>query len=154
MNLPYYINDLQKMRDRIDNQIRQYQQNQFQPMAQPITQNFQITPSQNVSDLESKYVENIDEVKNTFVMKTGLFINKDFSTLWIKDVSGNIRTFKLDEVIELDEKDKEISLLKKQIKEMKGVIENAKQYDSTNANEQIADTKSTKLQSNKRGNAK
>lgn len=92
MNYPnqFYMNDLQNMRDRIDNQMRQL--SQYQPT--PITQNFQITPS--ASDLEGKYAESIDEVKNTFVTKTGVFINKDSSTLWIKDVSGNIRTFKTD----------------------------------------------------------
>ena len=103
MNYPYrnqyYLQDLQAMKDRIDNQIREYQNNSIAP--QPITQNFQITPQQNSSELESKYVENIDEVKNTFVMKTGIFINKDYSMLWIKDTSGNIRTFTLDEVIEV-----------------------------------------------------
>ena len=146
MNYPYrnqyYLQDLQAMKDRIDNQIREYQNNSIAP--QPITQNFQITPQQNSSELESKYVENIDEVKNTFVMKTGIFINKDYSMLWIKDTSGNIRTFTLDEVIEIDEKDKEIYSLKKQIEELKGEIENAK-HDVTDDVESTKSKKSSKL---------
>lgn len=46
MNYPnqFYMNDLQNMRDRIDNQMRQL--SQYQPT--PITQNFQITPSTNI----------------------------------------------------------------------------------------------------------
>jgi hypothetical protein len=132
------MNDLQNMRDRIDNQMRQL--SQYQPT--PITQNFQITPS--TSDLEGKYAENIDEVKNTFVTKTGVFINKDTSTLWIKDVSGNIRTFKIEEVVELDEKDKQINQLKEELERMKGELENAKSTIS-NTNESITSKKSTKL---------
>jgi hypothetical protein len=132
------MNDLQNMRDRIDNQMRQL--SQYQPT--PITQNFQITPS--TSDLEGKYAENIDEVKNTFVTKTGVFINKDTSTLWIKDVSGNIRTFKTEEVVELDEKDKQINQLKEELERMKGELENAKSTIS-NTNESITSKKSTKL---------
>ena len=140
MNYPnqFYMNDLQNMRDRIDNQMRQL--SQYQPT--PITQNFQITPS--TSDLEGKYAENIDEVKNTFVTKTGVFINKDTSTLWIKDVSGNIRTFKTEEVVELDEKDKQINQLKEELERMKGELENAKSTIS-NTNESITSKKSTKL---------
>ena len=139
MNYPnqFYMNDLQNMRDRIDNQMRQL--SQYQPT--PITQNFQITPS--TSDLEGKYAENIDEVKNTFVTKTGVFINKDTSTLWIKDVSGNIRTFKTEEVVELDEKDKQINQLKEELERMKGELENAKSTIS-NTNESITSKKSTK----------
>jgi hypothetical protein len=132
------MNDLQNMRDRIDNQMRQL--SQYQPT--PITQNFQITPS--ASDLEGKYAENIDEVKNTFVTKTGVFINKDTSTLWIKDVSGNIRTFKTEEVVELDEKDKQINQLKEELERMKGELENAKSIIS-NTNESTTSKKSTKL---------
>ena len=84
----------------------------------PITQNFQIAPTQtNSSDLEGKFVKDIEEVKNTLVLKTGVFINNDYSTIWIKDATGNIRTFNTTEVIELDEKDKQIIELQKQ-KEM------------------------------------
>ncbi len=151
-NNQLYFNDLQNMRDKIDAQIRNMQQ---QPIAQqPITQNFQIAPSNiNGNEIEGRYAESINDVKNTFVMKTGMFINKDCTSLWIKDVSGNIKTYRLEEVIEMDEKDKEIYSLKKQIEEMRGEIENAK-HDFTNVDEQIANTKPTKVQINKRSNVK
>lgn len=152
-NNQFYINDLQQMKDKIENQIKQYQQNmQQQPV--PITQNFQITPQNNMNNaLESKYVENIDDVKNTFVMKTGVFVNKDFSSLWIKDYTGKIRTFVTEEIVELDEKDKEIYKLKKEIEEMKGMIINAKS-DNTNVDEQITTKKSTRTSSNTKSNEK
>ena len=153
-NSQFYMQDLQNMRDRIDRQMQQFQQSQMQqPVQQPITQNFQLAPNPNNNELESKYANSIDEVKNTFVMKTGVFINKDFSTLWIKDVTGNIRTFKTEEVIEMDEKDKEIMMLKKQIQEMKGMMSNAVEYDNTSINEPVETKKSSRISNSKRTNA-
>lgn len=154
-NNPMYLQELQSMKDRIDNQMRHIQQqNQMQqPVQQPITQNFQIAPQNNNNDLDGKFAENIEEVKNTFVIKTGLFINKNYSTLWIKDVSGNIKTFALEEIIELDEKDREILDLQKQLNELKGMIENGK-YDNASIDEQTKNTKSSGVQSRKSSNAK
>ena len=147
MALPYsqyYIQDLQGMKDRIENQIRQYQNQQ----QAPITQNFQITPTP--GEIDGKYATNIDEVRNTFVTKTGLFVNRDFNTLWVKDISGKIRTFNLEEVVDLDPKDKEILDLKKQIEEMRGKLD---EYDNTNANEQTKSTKPKRVSNDKSSNA-
>jgi hypothetical protein len=156
MNYPmysnqFYIQDLQNMKDRIDNQLRQLQQNQVQ-QPQPITQNFQLAPNPTNNELESKYVNNVDEVKSTFVMKTGVFVNNDYSTMWVKDVSGKIRTFNTVEVVEMDEKDKEIYNLKKQIEEMKGMINYEPNY--TDVNESTAGKKSQRIPSNAKSNAK
>ena len=154
-NTPMYMQELQSMRDRIDGQMKQIQQQSQmqQPVQQPITQNFQLAPNPSNNELEAKYANSFDEVKNTFVMKTGVFTNKDFSTIWIKDVTGNIRTFKTEEVIELDAKDREILDLQKQVNELKGMIENA-QYDNGSTDEQVKSTKSSRVSSNKSGNAK
>ena len=125
-NNQFYMQELQNMRDKIDTQMRQVQQqNQIQQPIPQVTQNFQIAPNPVSNELESKYADNIEDVKKTFVMKTGIFVNKDYSRLWIKDVSGNIRTFITEEVVEMDDKDREIYNLKKQIEEMKGMIRNA-----------------------------
>ena len=133
MNYPMYSNqfqlqELQNMRDRIDSQLRSLQQNQVQ--TQPITQNFQLAPNPTNNELESKYANSINEVRNTFVTKTGIFVNKDYSVMWVKDINGNVRTFNTVEVVEMDEKDKEIFNLKKQIEELKGMIKN--ESNSTN----------------------
>ena len=160
-NNQFYLQDLQNRREMLDNQIKQYQQqNQYQ-MQQPqaITQNFQLAPQTNNSDLESKFVENIDDVRKTFVIKTGIFVNKDFSTLWIKDVSGNIRTFKTEELVEMDEKDKKIYMLKKQIEELKqsqtkGESVNATEYTDAIVDETITNQKPTRISNNKHINAK
>lgn len=158
-NNQFYMQDLQNMREKIDRQMQQMQQmNQNQMQQQPtstnLTQNFQLAPNPTNNDLESKYANNIDEVKNTFVMKTGLFTNKDFSTIWIKDVTGNIRTFKTEEVVELDEKDREILDLQRQVNELKGMIANANEYDNTNINEPVEEQKPKRVSTNKRSNAK
>ena len=161
-NNPMYMQNLQSlqdMRDRIDNQIKSYQQTQMQqPIQQPqipqVNQTFQLAPNSMNNELESKYVNNVDEVRNTFVMKTGIFINKDFSTLWVKDVTGNIRTFRTEEVIEMDEKDKEIYQLKKQIEEMKGMMSNANEPDNSDVDESITSSKPKGVSNSKRTNAK
>lgn len=154
-NNQFYLQDLQNKKEFIENQIKQIQQNQNQPqqIQQPITQNFQITPAQNNNELEGRYADSIEAVKNTFVMKTGLFINKEMNTLWIKDVSGNVRTFDLQEIVEMDEKDKKILALEKEIEEMKGMINNAESVN-TNVDDEIAETKPTRISANKRTNAK
>jgi FtsZ-binding cell division protein ZapB len=154
----YYMQDLQNMRDRIDRQMQQYQQNQnqMQQPMQPITQNFQLAPTQPTTELEGKYANNIDEVRNTFVIKTGIFTTKDFSTIWVKDVAGNIKTYRTEEVIELDEKDKKIKeqdttilLLQKQINELKGAIMNANASDNTNISKTIGNKKSDGISNDK-----
>ena len=154
-NSQYYMQNLQDMRDRIDNQIKSYQQSQMQqPITQPITQNFQIAPQTNNNELEAKYADNIDNVKGTFVLKTGLFINKDFSRLWIKDVNGNIRIFDTNEIIELDDRDNEILALKKQIEEMKGMIANASEHINANVDGEASTEKSKTVSRSKSTNAK
>lgn len=154
-NSQFYMQNLQDMRDRIDSQIRNYQQNQTQqPVTQPITQNFQLAPNPTNNELEAKYVDNIEAVKNTFVIKTGIFLNKDFSTLWIKDVTGKIRTFATEEIIEMDEKDKEIYQLKKQIEEMKGMIENDNKSANTNVDDEITKAKPSRVSNGKRSTTK
>lgn len=119
-----YIQDLQSMRDRIDRTVQQYQQQNQNIPQQPtnLTQNFQLAPMQQQNDLQAKYVNNVDEVKNTFVMREGLFLNKEKNTLWIKDINGNIKSYSLTEIIESDPKDIEINNLKKEIESMKAMM--------------------------------
>jgi len=158
----FYMQDLQNMRDRIDKTMQTYQNQYMQPQQQaPITQNFQITPQQNQNELQSSYVNSIDEVKNIFVIKHGIFITRDLSTLWFKDVTGNIKTYKMEEVIEMDEKDKKILEqdttilnLQKQINELKGVIANAAEYNNAIVNESVTTKKSTKISNDSKSNAK
>ena len=151
----YYMQSLQDMRDRLDNQIRNYQQTQAQQQQVPqIHQNFQLAPTTNNSDLEGRFADNIETVKNTFVVKTGVFLTKDFSTLWIKGVDGNIRTFKTEEVIVLDEKDREILDLQRQVNELKGMIENESKYNNSVVDEPVTKQDAKRVSTSKRTNAK
>ena len=156
MAYPYYANsqyymqnmqDLQNMRDKIDRQMQQVQQmnqNQMQQQA----------PNPTNNELESKYANNIDEVKGIFVMKTGVFLDKELNTLWIKSTNGDIRTFELKEVIPQDPKDTEILMLKKQIEEMKEMIANESNVDNSNIDGELKSKNATKLSSRKQSNAK
>lgn len=157
-NNQYYMQSLQDMRDRLDNQIRNYQQSQAQqPVAQPITQNFQLAPqTNNNSELEGRFVDNIEAVKNTFVVKTGVFLTKDYSTMWIKGVDGNIKTYKTEEIIVLDDKDREILDLQKQVNELRGMINNANKSEYNNAiiDESDANETTKRVSTSKRTNAK
>lgn len=144
MTNPYgvpVLQEMQAMRDRLDRTMQQYQQTQNQLMntaQQPaqIQQTFQLSnPQANMTDFDGKYADNIEEVKNTLVYKNTLFINKDMSVLWHKAANGEIKTYTLIEVIQKDEKDKEIDELKKQIEDMKFML--AQQNQSTELEEKV-----------------
>ena len=170
MAYPYYPNnqiymqnmqDLQNMREKIDRQMQQMQQlNQNQMQQQPtptnLTQNFQLAPNPNNNELESKYANNIDEVKNTFVMKTGVFVNKDFTSMWVKTTDGNIKTYELNEIIPQDPKDIEINNLKKELQRMREMInyDNKSDVDNTDYDESNESKNAKKLSSRTKSNAK
>ena len=170
MAYPYYQNnqyymqnmqDLQNMKERIDKQMQQMQQfnqNQVQnqqPIPQ-INQSFQLAPNPTNNELESKYVNNIDEVKGIFVMKTGVFLNKELNTLWIKNTNGDIRTFELSEIIEQDPKDVEINNLKQEIQRMREMINYDNKSDVNNTDYDGADEskKSARIPVRKQSNTK
>lgn len=146
-NNQMYMNDLQQMRDRIDRQMQLANQNQ--PQSTPITQNFQIAPNQNNNGI--KYAESIDEVKKELVFADTLFVNKNYNTLWHKNASGNIKTYELKEIIELDEKDQKIAALMAKIDMLeKEKIENAK-YVNADVNGTTSSKKSSSLSDDKSG---
>lgn len=168
MAYPYYPNnqlymqnmqDLQNMREKIDRQMQQMQQlNQNQMQQQPqipqVNQTFQLAPNPTNNELESKYANNIDEVRNTFVMKTGVFLNKELNTLWIKNTNGDIRTFELSEIIDIDPKDKEIAILKQELEKMKEMISNESNGNNTDNDGADESKKSARIPVRKQSNAK
>ena len=168
MAYPYYPNnqlymqnmqDLQNMREKIDRQMQQMQQlNQNQMQQQPqipqVNQTFQLAPNPTNNELESKYANNIDEVRNTFVMKTGVFVNKDFTSMWVKTTDGNIKTYELNEVIQQDPKDIEINNLKKELQRMKEMISNESNGNNTDNDGADESKKSARIPVRKQSNAK
>lgn len=122
MNQTAYEQNLENIIQQASSQLQQLRN---RPIATPtnLTQNFQITPqNSNPNELQSAYANNVDEVKNIFMSKNGVFVDKNLSMLWFKNTEGAIRTFALSEIIEKDEKDIEIENLKKQIEEMRNLI--------------------------------
>lgn len=125
-----YMQEMQAMKDRIDRQMQQYQQSQNQFMQQQqqqqqpqIQQTFQLSnPSQNINDFDGRYAETIEDVRNTLVYKSSLFLNKDMNKLWFKDAGGNIRAFNLQEEIQTNENVTEINNLKKEFNDLKSFI--------------------------------
>ena len=130
--------------DRINAQINELERAkaQFQqPMQQPITQNFQLAPTNH--DV-IRYANSIDEVQRNIVLGETPYFSKDMSVLWIKNLKGEIRTYELTEIIPKDDKDIQIEMLQAQINEMKGMIENAKSNDDY-VDEPIKNEKSTNV---------
>lgn len=141
-NNQMYMQDLQGLRDRIDRQMQMANQNQ--PQSTPITQNFQLAPNQNNG---IKYVNSIDDVKKELVFTDTLFVNKEYTLLWVKNASGEVKTYELKEKIIRDEKDLKIEELEAKIDRLIKEKEN-EQY----ANENDAGATSSKKPTNGKSN--
>lgn len=129
-NNPYY-GSAQVSMDRIDNQIKELEnmRTQLQRNLQPsINQTFQLAPNNG----GIKFVTGVDDVSKELVLTDSLFVDKDFTTMWLKTVKGEIRTYKLEELVQKDEKDLLIEKLQKQIEEMKG-NDDYEQHNDTDA---------------------
>lgn len=126
---PYIQNyNQQSLNDKIDNEIAKLQQMKNHNITQPaINQTFQLAPQNN----GIKLVNSIEDVKKEFAIADTPFINIDYSTLWIKNAKGEIRTFNIQEIKPKDEKDLIIEDLQKQLNEMKGKMRNEQQYYKT-----------------------
>ena len=151
----------QNINEKIDNEIAKLQQMKNHNTNQPaINQTFQLAPNSN----GIKFVNDIEEVQKEFVINETPFINKDYSTLWLKNAKGEIRIFELNEVIPKDDKDilieklqSQIDSLSNQIKEMnyvKSNDENGNEYESEPIIEPIKSTKSSNVSSNRTSKSK
>ena len=112
--------------DRINKQMEELQKrkDQLQQPVQPtptnLTQNFQIAPTNREV---IRYAGSIDEVQRDMVIGDTPYFSKDMSVVWIKNTKGEIKTYELNEIVPLDEKDMQIQYLQEQIEELKGKIE-------------------------------
>ena len=123
--------------DNLNKQIAELERlrTQMQQPA-PITQNFQIAPSAGI-----RYANSIEEVQKSFVVADTPFFSRDLSVLWVKNTKGEIKSYELNEIVEKDDKDIQISLLQQQINELKGMINNEQPITDVNATEIETDTK-------------
>lgn len=121
--------------DRLNSQIRELEAMKSQiPMQQPITQNFQIAPTNNVI----KHAESMEEVQKNMVIGDTPFFSNDMSVVWIKSTNGEIKSYELKEIIQKDEKDIQIEYLQAQIEELKKEVN--KDESNTNVNESTSNT--------------
>lgn len=137
----------QNMYDRIDSQISQLQQMKEQiknnPISQPnqqpsINQTFQLAPN---GANGIKYVNSIEDVNKETVFVDTPFFSKDLSVLWIKNASGDIKAYELNEIIQKDEKDLQIEFLTARLSQLEGMIRN--EQSNSNANAEQVTTSST-----------
>ena len=118
-----YLRQLYNMQNDINSQIQQAERMRQQPA---LTQNFQIAPASN----NFKLVKGEEDVEKELVITDTYFLTNSLENLWIKNPRGEIRTFRLEEIVAKDEKDIMIENLQKQIDELKGSVKNV---DTTNA---------------------
>lgn len=130
----YNTYNQQNMYEQIDSQINQLinmrnqiKSNQQQATQQPtaINQTFQLSPNGG----GMKFVNSIEDVNKETVFFETPYFSKDLSVLWIKNASGDIKAYELNEIIQKDEKDLQIELLTAKINELEGRI-NDEQYNS------------------------
>lgn len=127
--------------DRINNQIAELEKmkGQIPQQVQPtnLTQNFQLTPSNNSV---MKYAGSIEEVEKAVIVGETPFFSNDMSVLWVKNSKGDIKSYELKEIKPLDEKDIQINYLQQQIEELKGMINSEKHYANDIKSEDATDT--------------
>ena len=133
----------QQNMDRINEQIKQLEsiKSQMQQPMQPtnLTQNFQLAPNKEMM----RFANSLEDVQKEAVYVNTPFFSKDMSILWVKNISGDTKTYELKEIIKKDEKDLQIEFLQAQIEDLKkGMKKNAKSNDD-NVNESVESKEST-----------
>lgn len=116
--------------DRINDQIKQLEniRSQMQQPMQPtnLTQNFQLAPNKEMM----RFANSLEDVQKEAVYVNTPFFSKDMSVLWVKNTTGDIKSYELKEIVKKDEKDLQIEFLQAQIEDLKkGMKENAKSND-------------------------
>lgn len=124
-NYDEYLKFLEKEKERVEKSKEQYLNRFQQPTA--INQTFQLAPNGNTG---IKYVNSIDDVRKETIFSETPFFSKDLSVMWLKNTSGEIKAYELNEIVEKDEKDLQIEFLQSQLNDLKGMIE----HEQSNSN--------------------
>jgi len=139
--------------DRINSQIaeleRMKQSIPQAPMQQPITQNFQLAPS-NYEVI--KYADSMEQVQKSIVIGDTPYFSKDMSIVWIKNAKGEIKTYELNEIIAKDEKDIQIEMLQAKLNELERKIVDEPSYEYVD--EPVEDEESSDVSSIRRNKKK
>lgn len=136
------IAELEKLKSQIPQQVASTNNN-----PPSINQTFQLAPNNSVN---MRYANNIEEVQKEIVIADTPFFSKDLTVVWIKNQSGEIKSYEMNEIVAKDEKDLQIEFLQAQIEELKkGMINNDAKSIDTNDDESASNEKPTKVQSNR-----
>lgn len=121
-----------------------YYSNFNQPMPQqPITQNFQLSPTH----AGMRFVNSIDDVRKDLVYFETPYFSRDMSVMWIKNVRGEIIPYEIKRIVIKDEKDMQMEKMQKEIEELKEKLNEKPNDESSNDNgdEPIKNEKSTNV---------
>lgn len=85
-----------------------------------INQNFNIV-APSVNDFDAKFTDSYEEVKKTEVTRNTIFMNTLEPIFYMKTVDGEIKSYKFEEIVIMDERDRKIMELENKLNElMKG----------------------------------
>ncbi len=121
-----------------------YYSNFNQPVPQqPITQNFQLSPTHT----GMRFVNSIDDVRKELVYFETPYFSRDMSVMWIKNVRGEIIPYEIKRIVIKDEKDMQMEKMQKEIEELKEKLNEKPNDESSNDNgdEPIKNEKSTNV---------
>jgi len=121
-----------------------YYNNFNQPVPQqPITQNFQLSPTHT----GMRFVNSIDDVRKELVYFETPYFSRDMSVMWIKNVRGEIIPYEIKRIVIKDEKDMQMEKMQKEIEELKEKLNEKPNDESSNDNgdEPIKNEKSTNV---------
>lgn len=96
-----------------------------------INQNFNIV-APSVNDFDAKFIDSYDEVKKAEVARNTIFMNTSEPIFYMKMVDGEIKSYKFEEIIIMDERDRKIMELENKLNElMKGRESYGKSIDES-----------------------
>lgn len=85
-----------------------------------INQNFNIV-APSVNDFDAKFIDSYEDVKKAEVTRNTIFMNTSEPVFYMKMVDGEIKSYKFEEIVIMDERDKKIMELENKLNElMKG----------------------------------
>ena len=118
-NNQYMLDNLTRQKERIDDKIRNYQ-NQQQPVNNFINTNQPQTPSKDL--VEWRILNENEEVDNLYVQNNTLFISDNLMIK--KSIDGTLEKWEIKKIYPIDKKDEKINQLEEEIKKLKEMINN------------------------------
>ena len=113
----YFLNNLARERDKIDEMIRNCQSQSQQPVNNFINAGQQ-APQKDV--VEWRILNENEEVDNLYVQNNTLFIGDDLMIK--KSVDGTLQKWKIKKIYPIDKKDEKINQLEEEIRKLKEMI--------------------------------